>query len=184
MNNAKIGTALIGGYVLGRRRKGGAALGLALAMAARRAKGGDLVKAFSPVLGNLNRQVRTELTSASKAAASSVLSAQADHLAEALHERTLGLQGKQDREEPREEREEREDVERDEEEPREEREDVERDEEEPREEEPREEEPREEEPREKKPRRDREDDERDKEEGRKSSAKSRGSARARRSDNG
>ncbi|MGW3728872.1 hypothetical protein [Streptomyces sp. F001] len=162
MNNAKIGTALIGGYVLGRRRKAGAALGLALAMAARRAKGGDLAKAFSPVLGNLNRQVRTELTSASKAAASSVLSAQADHLADALHERTLGLQGKQDREEPREERE-----------------DVERDEKEPREEEPREEEPRE-----KKPRRDREDDERDEEEGRKSSAKSRGSARARRSDNG
>ncbi|MGP4083622.1 hypothetical protein [Streptomyces sp. KR55] len=130
MNNAKIGTALIGGYVLGRRRKAGVALGLALAMAARRAKGGDLAKALTPVLGNLNRQVRTELTSASKAAASSVLSAQADHLADALHERTLGLQGKRDEREPREERE---DVERDEEEYEEQpedREDVERDKEE------------------------------------------------------
>ncbi|MFD7280336.1 hypothetical protein ACFV80_25585 [Streptomyces sp. NPDC059862] len=147
MNNAKIGTALIGGYVLGRRRKARVALGLALAMAARRAKGGDLAKALTPVLGNLNRQVRTELTSASKAAASSVLNAQADHLADTLHERTLGLQGKRDEREPREEREA---VERDEEEPREAR----------------------------------EDDERDREEGRTSSAKSRGTKRARRSDDG
>ncbi|GGT08422.1 hypothetical protein [Streptomyces chromofuscus] len=96
MNNAKIGTALISGYVLGRRKKGGAALGLALAMAARRAKAGDLAEALAPVLGNLNRQARTELAGATKAAVGSVLNAQAGHLADALHQRTLGLQGQRE----------------------------------------------------------------------------------------
>ncbi|MBX9395140.1 hypothetical protein K4749_16440 [Streptomyces sp. TRM72054] len=108
MNNAKIGTALIGGYLLGRRRKGKAALGLALAMAVRRAKAGDLAEALTPVLGNLNRQTRTELASATKAAVGSVVNAQADHLADALHRRTLDLKvqrGDEDREDegPREE---------------------------------------------------------------------------------
>ncbi|MBZ9642042.1 hypothetical protein [Streptomyces sp. PSKA30] len=129
MNSAKIGTALISGYVLGRRKKGRAALGLALAMAARRAKAGDLAEALAPMLGNLNRQARTELAGATKAAVGSVLNAQADHLADALHQRTLGLQGP------------REDEGREAEEPREE--DEPREAEEPREEdEPREEEPR------------------------------------------
>ncbi|MBG0855290.1 hypothetical protein I2W78_26435 [Streptomyces spinoverrucosus] len=92
MNNAKIGTALIGGYLLGRRKNTKAALGLALAMAVRRAKAGDIAEALAPVLGNLNRQARTELAGATKAAVGSVLNAQADHLADALHRRTVGLQ--------------------------------------------------------------------------------------------
>ncbi|GEC06041.1 hypothetical protein SSP24_36960 [Streptomyces spinoverrucosus] len=116
MNNAKIGTALIGGYLLGRRKKGKAALGLALAMAARRAKAGDLAEALTPVLGNLNRQARTELASATKAAVGSVVNAQADHLADALHRRTLGLQGQRG-DEDREDEEPREEEPREEEEP-------------------------------------------------------------------
>ncbi|MFB9465804.1 hypothetical protein [Streptomyces cinereospinus] len=93
MNNAKIGTALVGGYLLGRKRRAKTAMGLALAMAARRAKSGDLAEALAPALGNLNRQARTELTDATRAAVGSVLNAQAGHLADALHQRTLGLQG-------------------------------------------------------------------------------------------
>ncbi|WP_155058422.1 mucin-associated surface protein [Streptomyces blattellae] len=100
MNSPTIGTALIGGYVLGRKKKAKVALGLALAMAARRAKASDLAGSFSPVFGNLNRRVRTELAGAGKAAAGSVLSAQADHLADALHQRTLDLQEKTGKEEP------------------------------------------------------------------------------------
>ncbi|MEV7994412.1 hypothetical protein AB0O67_21545 [Streptomyces sp. NPDC086077] len=118
MNNAKVGAALIGGYALGRNKNAKAALGLALAMAVRRAKAGDLAEAFAPVLGNLSQQARTELAGVAKAAATSVVNAQVNHLADSLHQRTLGLQGQQGRlrrqegedlgaEEPREEMEER-----------------------------------------------------------------------------
>ncbi|WP_162624982.1 ABC transporter substrate-binding protein [Streptomyces cadmiisoli] len=112
MNNAKIGCAVIGGYVLGRRKKAKVALGLALGLAARRINTGDLAKSLSPVLGNLGRQVGTELTGASKAAATSLLSAKAEHLADSLHERTLGLQAGPDKPGKKEPRAEREDEER------------------------------------------------------------------------
>lgn len=93
MNNAKVGAALIGGYALGRNKNAKAALGLALALAVRRAKAGDLAEAFAPVLGNLSQQARTELAGVAKAAATSVVNAQVGHLADSLHQRTLGLQG-------------------------------------------------------------------------------------------
>lgn len=95
MNNAKVGAALIGGYALGRNKNAKAALGLALALAVRRAKAGDLAEAFAPVLGNLSQQARTELAGVAKAAATSVVNAQVGHLADSLHQRTLGLQGQQ-----------------------------------------------------------------------------------------
>ncbi|KUO21008.1 hypothetical protein [Streptomyces dysideae] len=95
MNNAKIGAAVVGGYVLGRTKKAKLAFGLGALLAGSRVRPGQLGKALdTPFLSGVRRQVRTELTDASKAAASSVLTAKADSLADVLHERTAGLQEK------------------------------------------------------------------------------------------
>ncbi|MQY35427.1 hypothetical protein SRB17_34050 [Streptomyces sp. RB17] len=96
MNNAKIGAAVLGGYVLGRTKKAKFALSLAALLAGSRIRPGQLVRAVqdSPFLSNITEQMRTELTGAGKAAATSVLTAKADSLADALHERTAGLHGK------------------------------------------------------------------------------------------
>ncbi|MBQ1090705.1 ABC transporter substrate-binding protein [Streptomyces sp. B93] len=92
MNNAKIGAAVLGGYVLGRTKKGKLAISLGALLAGSRVRPGQFGKALdSPFLHNITGQVRTELSEAGKAAASSVLTAKADHLADALHERTAGL---------------------------------------------------------------------------------------------
>ncbi|MFF7162792.1 ABC transporter substrate-binding protein [Streptomyces sp. NPDC008086] len=93
MNNARIGTALLGGYVLGRTKKAKLAIGLGALLAGSRIKPGQVGKALqnSPFLHTLTDQVRTELTDAGKAAATTVLSAKADNLADALHQRTEGL---------------------------------------------------------------------------------------------
>ncbi|MER6531867.1 ABC transporter substrate-binding protein [Streptomyces sp. NPDC001508] len=93
MNNAKIGAAVLGGYVLGRTKKAKLALSLGALMAGSRIKPGQVVKAVqdSPFLGHLTQQVRTELTGAGKAAATSVLTAKADSLADTIHERTSAL---------------------------------------------------------------------------------------------
>jgi hypothetical protein len=93
MNNAKIGAAVLGGYLLGRTKKAKLALTVGSLMAGSRIKPGQLVKAVqeSPFLSDITRQVRTELTGAGKAAATSVLTAKADSLADAIHERTTGL---------------------------------------------------------------------------------------------
>ena len=96
MNNAKIGAALLGGYVLGRTRKAKLALGVGAALAGSRVNPAQLGKTLqqSPFVNTLTKQVRTELTGAGKAAATSVLTAKADNLADALHERTTGLREK------------------------------------------------------------------------------------------
>ncbi|MFJ9822937.1 hypothetical protein ACIRSU_01020 [Streptomyces sp. NPDC101160] len=101
MNNAKIGTALVGGYVLGRTKKAKLAFGLAMALAGSRIKPGQLGRtiAQSPLLSNVNRQVRGELMTAGKTAATTVLNAKAEHLADALHRRTEGLRGEHDEDE-------------------------------------------------------------------------------------
>ncbi|MBC7267921.1 MAG: ABC transporter substrate-binding protein [Streptomyces sp.] len=92
MNNAKIGAAVLGGYVLGRTKKGKLAISLGAMLAGSRVRPGQFGKALdSPFLHNITGQVRTELSEAGKAAAGSVLTAKADHLADALHERTAGL---------------------------------------------------------------------------------------------
>ncbi|MFF0223811.1 ABC transporter substrate-binding protein [Streptomyces sp. NPDC004629] len=93
MNNAKIGAAVLGGYVLGRTKKAKLALSLGALMAGSRIKPGQVVKAVqdSPFLGHLTQQVRTELTGAGKAAATSVLTAKADSLADTIHQRTTAL---------------------------------------------------------------------------------------------
>ncbi|MFE9096242.1 ABC transporter substrate-binding protein [Streptomyces sp. NPDC007264] len=96
MKNAKIGAAVLSGYVLGRTKKAKLALSLGALLAGSRIKPGQLGKVMeeSPFLSNVSQQVRTELAGASKAAATSVLTAKADSLADALHERTAGLREK------------------------------------------------------------------------------------------
>ncbi|UJV41403.1 ABC transporter substrate-binding protein [Streptomyces sp. AMCC400023] len=92
MNNATMGAAVLGGYLLGRTKKAKLALGLGALLAGSQVRPGQLGKALdAPFLSDLTRQVRAELAGASKAAATSVLSSKADHLAGALHERTAGL---------------------------------------------------------------------------------------------
>ncbi|MBZ3907213.1 hypothetical protein [Streptomyces griseiscabiei] len=95
MNNATIGAAVLGGYLLGRTKKAKLALGLGALLAGSQVRPGQLGKAVdAPFLGDLTRQIRSELTDAGKAAATSVLSSKADSLAGTLHERTAGLRGR------------------------------------------------------------------------------------------
>ncbi|GAA3068358.1 ABC transporter substrate-binding protein [Streptomyces glomeratus] len=93
MNNAKIGAAVLAGYVLGRTKKAKLAMSLGAMLAGSRVKPGQLGKLLqdSPLVGNVGDQVRTELTEAGKTAATTLLSAKAESLADALHERTTGL---------------------------------------------------------------------------------------------
>ncbi|WP_405613312.1 hypothetical protein OG292_13560 [Streptomyces sp. NBC_01511] len=98
--NAKIGVALVGGYLLGRTKKAKMAIGLGMFLAGKKLSFdpkqlGRLV-ANSPVLGSLNDQVRKELVDATKSAATNALTQRASGLADSLHQRTLGLEGKDD----------------------------------------------------------------------------------------
>ncbi|MEU7429649.1 hypothetical protein AB0B07_01970 [Streptomyces sioyaensis] len=95
MSNAKIGVALVGGYVLGRTKKAKLAIGLGMYLAGKRLpldpkQLGKLV-ANSPVLGPLNDQVRSELVDATKSAVSTALNQRMSALTDSLHERTLEL---------------------------------------------------------------------------------------------
>ncbi|MEW1749945.1 hypothetical protein ACIQU1_18415 [Streptomyces angustmyceticus] len=95
MTNAKIGVALVGGYLLGRTKKAKMAIGLGLFLAGKKLnldprQLGTLV-ANSPVLGPLNDQVRKELVDATKSAAGAALTQRMNGLADSLHERTLAL---------------------------------------------------------------------------------------------
>ncbi|MGX1761870.1 hypothetical protein ACWIG5_34035 [Streptomyces lydicus] len=95
MSNAKIGLALVGGYLLGRTKKAKMAIGLGMFLAGRKLnldprQLGALV-ADSPLLGPLNDQVRKELVDATKSAAGAALNQRINGLADSLHERTLAL---------------------------------------------------------------------------------------------
>ncbi|MFJ8085819.1 ABC transporter substrate-binding protein [Streptomyces sp. NPDC096205] len=96
MDKAKIGTALLGGYLLGRSKKAKLAVGLGAMLAGSRIRPDQIGKTLqeSPFLKDISKQVRSELTGAGKAAASSVLTAKADSLADALQARTSGLRQK------------------------------------------------------------------------------------------
>ncbi|AQU65306.1 hypothetical protein [Streptomyces niveus] len=98
--NVKIGVALVGGYLLGRTKKAKMAIGFGMFLAGKKLSFdpkqlGKLV-ANSPVLGTLNDQVRKELVDATKSAATNAVSQRATGLADSLHQRTLGLEGKDD----------------------------------------------------------------------------------------
>ncbi|MFI9646037.1 ABC transporter substrate-binding protein [Streptomyces sp. NPDC052040] len=93
MINAKIAAAVLCGYLLGRTKKAKLALSIGAMLAGSKVKPDQLGKllADSPLLGNVSEQVRTELAGAGKAAATNLLTAKAESLADALHERTSGL---------------------------------------------------------------------------------------------
>ncbi|MER6128891.1 ABC transporter substrate-binding protein [Streptomyces sp. NPDC001795] len=93
MNNAKIGAAVLAGYVLGRTKKAKLALSLGAMLAGSKIKPGQVARVLqeSPFLNTISEEVRTELTDAGKAAATTVLSAKAENLADAIHKRTEGL---------------------------------------------------------------------------------------------
>ncbi|WP_309505878.1 hypothetical protein [Streptomyces pyxinae] len=93
MANVMTGAALIGGYVLGRTKKGKAALTLAAYLLRRKLDAGEMSRlvAGNPALRNLGDQVRNELFTAGKEAAASAMKARADRLADTLHERTEAL---------------------------------------------------------------------------------------------
>ena len=95
-NNATIGLAVAGGYLLGRTRKAKMAIGLGMFVAGRKLNlGPQLGKLVtdSPVLGEIGQTVRTRLVDATTAAASAALTRRANSLADALHERTLRIGG-------------------------------------------------------------------------------------------
>ncbi|MFE9461934.1 hypothetical protein [Streptomyces californicus] len=106
--NAKIGAALVGGYLLGRTKKAKLALGFGMFLLGKKM---DLdprqigrMLADSPVLGSLNDQVRKELVDATKTAATKALTQRAGSLADSLQQRTqaLGSTPEADDEEPEE----------------------------------------------------------------------------------
>ncbi|WP_244942541.1 hypothetical protein [Streptomyces sioyaensis] len=95
MSNAKIGVALVGGYVLGRTKKAKLAIGLGMYLAGKRLpldpKQLSKLVADSPVLGPLHDQVRSELVDATKSAVSTALTQRMSALTDSLQERTLEL---------------------------------------------------------------------------------------------
>lgn len=95
-SNAKIGAAVVGGYVLGRRKKAKIALGLGMVLAGAGARRRQPAQALSesPIVGTVNERLRGELMDAGKAAATTVLAARADKLADAIHDRTEELRDK------------------------------------------------------------------------------------------
>ncbi|WP_097869898.1 hypothetical protein [Streptomyces sp. rh34] len=93
--NAKIGAALVGGYLLGRTKKAKLALGLGMFLLGKKI---DLdprqigrLLADSPVLGSLNDQVRKELVDATRTAATKAVTQRAGSLADSLQQRTQAL---------------------------------------------------------------------------------------------
>lgn len=95
----KIGAAVVGGYVLGRRRKAKLAIGLGTWLVGKKLNLDpkklmvDLSKELrsSPQLAGLRDQLRVELLDATKGMAGSLISSQTDRLADSLHARTERL---------------------------------------------------------------------------------------------
>jgi hypothetical protein len=97
--STKIAVAVIGGYVLGRRKKVKMALLLGSVLAGRRLGVLPLGRealgriADSKEFGQIRDEVRNELVSTSRAAAGAVMSAPLDRLSDNLHQRTAKLTG-------------------------------------------------------------------------------------------
>lgn len=94
--NAKIGAALVGGYLLGRTKKAKLAIGFGMFLAGKKLsldpKQLGRMLAESPLLGTVNDQVRKELVGATKTAAANALTQRATGLADSLRKRTLDLE--------------------------------------------------------------------------------------------
>ncbi|NEC66391.1 hypothetical protein [Streptomyces sp. SID9727] len=93
--NAKIGAALVGGYLLGRTKKAKLAVGFGMFLLGKKF---DLdprrigrMLAESSALGPLNDQVRKELVDATRTAATKAVTQRAGSLAESLQRRTQSL---------------------------------------------------------------------------------------------
>ncbi len=97
MTNAKIATAVAGGYLLGRTKKGKLALSLGMMLAGRklRLNPQDLARtvAGSRLLSGPSDQVRKDLLEGTKSAAGSALEGRMNSLADSLHERSAALEG-------------------------------------------------------------------------------------------
>ncbi|MGA5420092.1 ABC transporter substrate-binding protein [Streptomyces lavendulocolor] len=139
MNNATIGAALLGGYVLGRTKKGKLAVTAATWMLRKKINPKEIASAVtgSPAMDALGERIRKELVTAGKEAATTAVAARADRLADTLHSRTAGLREglpsvKGGEDEDRAAGEEPEDEDRDEQQDRDEPEDEDRDEQEDR----------------------------------------------------
>ncbi|MBY8883549.1 hypothetical protein K7472_01640 [Streptomyces sp. PTM05] len=96
VNNAKVGVALVGGYLLGRTKKARLAIGLGMFLAGRKISLdpqaiGKLVSE-SPLFEGLSAQARKQLVDATKSAATNALTNRVNLLADSLHERTLSLE--------------------------------------------------------------------------------------------
>ncbi|MFI2783021.1 hypothetical protein [Streptomyces sp. ALB3] len=94
--NAKIGAALVGGYLLGRTKKAKLAIGFGMFLAGKKLsldpKQLGRMLAESPLLGTVNDQVRKELVGATKTAATNALTQRATGLADSLRKRTQELE--------------------------------------------------------------------------------------------
>lgn len=97
----KIGAAVLGGYLLGRRRKAKLALAFGGWMVGKKlnldpkalaAQLGKEVQS-SPEFGELRNQLRNEVVTVGRTAASDLIAAQTNRLADTLHERTESLKG-------------------------------------------------------------------------------------------
>ncbi|MEU6173118.1 hypothetical protein ABZ832_14480 [Streptantibioticus parmotrematis] len=96
VNNAKVGVALVGGYLLGRTKKARLAIGLGMFLAGRKISLdpqaiGKMVSE-SPLFEGLSAQARKQLVDATKSAATNALTNRVNLLADSLHERTLSLE--------------------------------------------------------------------------------------------
>lgn len=97
--STKIAMAVAGGYLLGRRRKVKMAILLGSVLVGRRLDLRSLGReamgriAGSPAVGQIRDEIKGDLASTSRAAATAVLSAPLEKLADRLHEHTAGLSG-------------------------------------------------------------------------------------------
>lgn len=99
-DTVKLGAAVAGGYLLGRTRKGKAAIGLALWLAGRRGRGG-MVPGLgsiggllsSPEVSKITGQLRGPLVAAAQRAATSVIESRTSRLADSLSQRTALISG-------------------------------------------------------------------------------------------
>ncbi|MEQ7128191.1 hypothetical protein ABN034_27185 [Actinopolymorpha sp. B11F2] len=97
--STKIGAAVVGGYVLGRRKKAKMALLLGSVLVGKRLNVRSLGReamgriAESAQFGQIREEIRGELVSTGRSAAGAVLSAPLNKLADGLHQRTAKLTG-------------------------------------------------------------------------------------------
>jgi hypothetical protein len=103
-DNAKIGLAVAGGYILGRTKKGKAALTAGILLAANRlgiqpeqlARAGLRRLAATPQIAALETQLRGPVLEAGRKAALATLESRMGRLADNLHARTASLSGATD----------------------------------------------------------------------------------------